>query len=353
MFSSKHKISSLFTMPWIPRSASVLYVLAAVSVILAGSSQKVLANTPSGITVSPVQVSLNTGAESGVRQAAITITNNYANAITFDVSIQGLELLANGSLTPNGEPDAGLAEALTITPTLFTVQAGTSQSVQVQLSDTKDLSPGGHYASLLIKQKQAAKEQLTLTPAISVVLFVVKEDGAIRSVDVGTIDADGGIFRLPSVVTVDFINKGNVTIIPRASIMVLTNRGTIVATGALNTQSFSVWPDKTLKIQTSLTKIASILLPGRYTVQILYRYDGSDEQRSITLQRWFVPPALLLAVSIGIMLLVLLRTARLKHFLYKKSQYLQTRLLQDFKPAKSARTAVANIRKSTPKLPRK
>lgn len=280
------------------RASGLLLVAFLVSIALVSvvSMSRVEAVATSGITVSPVEVSLSTGTKYDMQKSVITIRNDYSEVINFEASIGGMQLLSNGSLTPTGDPDPGLSEALVVAPSVFSLKAGESIGVQLSLKDTSALSPGGHYASLLIKQKETATKQLLLTPAISVAVFIVKEDGAIRSVNISNVAVNGGLFRLPTTTTANFKNDGNVGIVPRASVTVSDNKGRAVATGVMNPQSFTVWPDKTLKLQTSLEKIGSSWLPSKYSVQVTYRYDGSDDQHTVIIRRWFIPPAF----SIGI-----------------------------------------------------
>lgn len=262
------------------------------------------AETKPGITVSPVQLPINLIKGEANKTGTVIVRNDYTQPVSFDVSFRGLKLVGN-NLVPSDAPEGALAATMAVTPREFTLEPGKAIEIHVTVSDAASLSPGGHYAALLIRQVAEVSNQLSLTPAVSVALFVTKEDGAQRRISVSSVSTEGHIFRLPTSLTATFSNEGNVPAVPRAAVSIYDPVGKMVMNGVINTESVAIYPGGRLRLQTNLTTVGSSWLPGWYREEVLYRYDGTDSQQRFVAHKLVIPlqsvaiAAALIVVAVG------------------------------------------------------
>jgi hypothetical protein len=101
-----------------------------------------------------------------------------------------------------------------------------------------------------------------------------------------------------------FQNNGNVHLVPRGVISVTDPFGRVVVKGIINQESALILPETLRVYPVRLDKLATSLVPGRYTLTTTYRYDGKDDFTIVSSQFDFIPPiaiviVLLLAVAFG------------------------------------------------------
>lgn len=266
-------------------------------------------SSPSGgITVAPAELMLDIAKGSSGQDAAISVKNNSTVATHLAAAVEGLQQANDGTLVPTtGNPSPSLAAALTVTPQDFLLQPSQSINVELHVAGNNTLAPGGSYAAVLIRQVPDKNVgQVAIVQAVSVTVFITKEAGATRQLTVSDLTSDMNTIRTPHYVTLNFQNKGNTNVIPRAAVMVFDPTGKLVATGAANQNSVMILPGRQLRLRTYLMPVAKIWHPGRYTVQVTYRYDGSDAQQTATLTHWVLPPLFLSIVAgvVGLMAIV-------------------------------------------------
>jgi len=284
------------------------------SVMLRLTTAGCLASTAGGVTVAPANVTLDIQKGKPGPSETVSVRNDYAESVTFSVAVQGQQITTDGSLAPSGALEPAMAGLLAATPEGFSLAPQQSINLKITVKDAARLAPGGHYASLLIRQSAAEGQKgLALSSAVSVSVFVIKEDGAVRSVGAGAVHALGRVAQLPSAATVDFQNLGNVAVVPRASAKIYDPRGHLVMAGVINQESVPITPGKTARLQAPLTPVGYSWLPGRYTLRVLYRYDGTDQQKTVSATLLVVPVAFIastiLLVLVGV---VVYRLARLR-----------------------------------------
>ncbi|MDB5175570.1 MAG: hypothetical protein JWM81_428 [Candidatus Saccharibacteria bacterium] len=259
------------------------------------------------ITVAPAYSVAQVGALQPQTSFSVGVRNNYAASITMTAALSGLSV-QNNSLTPSTKADAALVANTVITPAAFTIPAGRSINVAVTIKNSASLSPGGHYVSLLLTQTgttASSAGQLSLEPAISATIYVIKEDGAVRNLLVTSVSPRRSLLSLPKAVNVTFSNPGNVYSVPRGVITIDNKKaGTIYAQGVINNQSIPLFPAEKIKLQTDLTEYKQPILPGRYSLHVVYRYDGQDTVQSTTVYFWYVPKIGLLAALIVVCFVV-------------------------------------------------
>lgn len=266
-----------------------------------------VATDQKGITVAPARLVMNLGKDSRGYEGTVSVRNNLSVPVAFEASIRSIQQASNGMLVPTDQSDAIMSTALRVMPAEFTLAPGKSINIKLQFVDVAALGPGGHYASLFIKERTLTTKQVSVSQAVSVMIFATKEDGATRQVVARNIVSDASIVRPPRSVTASFGNTGNTALVPRGVVRVYGPSGKVVANGIMNEGSASVLPGREIRLRSYLTTSGFAWLPGRYKVEVLYRYDGSDEQKSAIVTRWSFPPvflAVLAAVLISLAALV-------------------------------------------------
>jgi hypothetical protein len=265
----------------------------------------VAAETPSsGITVAPAIVTMSLPKDQTVQETSVSVRNNATKQVRLSATIGGIQETNNGTFAPSAIVDPGLTNALFVDQTDITLDGGKSVNLKLQVRDTPALTPGGHYASLLIRDVENTGQNVTLSHAVSVRVFVIKETGAVRAVRVDAMRDDGGLFRVPSTITATFSNPGNVGVVPRASIGLYDPRGRLVASGVLNTESVTVLPSKQAQLRTVMLGEARAWLPGEYEQRISYRYEGSDEQTTGSASMIIIPPLFIGMSVLGLGVLI-------------------------------------------------
>lgn len=247
-----------------------------------------------GVTVSPTILNITIDGAPQGREAAVAVRNDYDQPMDFAVALRGMEQVSNGKLLPSDTVEPSLAAVLAITPTSLHIQPHTSVNVKLTAIDSDDLAPGGHYATLMIRLVQpgdgGASGSLALSPVVSVALFVIKEAGAVRAVNVSSLLDDSRLWRPATSATTSFHNGGNVAVVPRGILTVADPQGKIIRSGVMNEGSLLLLPDGSLKLRGSMKSLAMEWLPGVYTTKLLYRYDGSDETQTVDVSHLVVPP---------------------------------------------------------------
>lgn len=266
-----------------------------------GVAQAANTQPSGGITVSPASATVQVGSLQRQASFAVGVKNNFSFPITLTARLSGLTV-DNNRLMPSVNADATVSQSTTITPSTFTLQPGNAANVLVTITDSPQLSPGGHYLSLLITQTASAGElsQLSLQAAVSTTVYVVKEDGAKRAITATTISLNRSIFSLPSLADVSFYNNGNTSTVPRGVLFVTKNGNpTIYAKGIINAESIPLFPRQTTKLQSQIMSYSNSVWPGKYSVTTSYHYDGGDSVKTVSVSFWYIPKTwLILAIFV-------------------------------------------------------
>lgn len=241
-----------------------------------------------GITIAPAKATIRLVNGRPI-QESFAIRNDYVQPITLAAQVRGLQQMGDGSFTPSDSLESELVARIAIEPQELSIDPGKSMNVKMVIGDSDRLSPGGHYVSLLVAQKDTTSDGVSLRSAINIPIYVIKEDGAIRSLLVEGVEQDASWFTPPERVTVEFKNTGNVMIVPRAAVRIVDWRGNIVRSGFVNAESAPVFPDKTVKLRAETVRQSRQWLPGKYTTIIEYRYDQSATMQTFA-QNYIVVP---------------------------------------------------------------
>lgn len=262
---------------------------------------------PGSMSVTPAFTKLILQKGQQQQTASVTIKNNFASDLTFTASIAPVDD-SRGSLVPTFNTSNTLSQNISVTPASFDLTAGKSINLQITVTDSASLRPGGSYAAIVIQQSQPSTDNVGVQAALSAGLFIVKEDGAVRNIS-ATRPAFSSIrFTLPSSTETTFSNTGNVQITPRASTL-MRSSDRVIGKAVYNTQSASLMPGKTLRLQADIAPLEKIWLPKRISATIYPRYDDAiADGQTLSDSFLYVPPAFLgLLLVICACLVVFLR----------------------------------------------
>ena len=251
-----------------------------------------------GLTLSPAVVTIGVSQTESEKSATITIKNNYSVPVVLTASLRGVDQ-DNGVIAPASELDENLRTIISLNKVEFALAPNESSSVTVTVKNSSKLHPGGTYAALVIKQIGTANNNVGIYPAIGAGIFITKEEGAVRALDVSEFSYQRKLLGEPSSATIIFKNTGNVQVVPRGQVLVTSqNLKTFYSKGIVNQESFTLLPAKYIKLTTPLIKVNSGLLPSQQKIIIQYRYDGTDQVQTIVRSLWHVPHIFIIVLAL-------------------------------------------------------
>jgi len=241
-----------------------------------------------GLTVSPGFVDLKLSEAQPQAQASITLTNTYTVPLRLSAELQAIDE-AGGRLLPSGTLDGALTEVLAMSETDITIPAHGAHTITLAANQQDSLSPGGHYAILLLTQQSANGTQIGLKGAASVTVFLTQATGEHQDLHLDSLRYDRTIFRLPRHARIVLNNTGNTHTVPRV-VAALRHGDTLLAKGIANQSSQVLLPGKTLDAAIELDSLSGRWLPGRVRLGVTYRGDTGPEERQVLETFWYVPP---------------------------------------------------------------
>jgi hypothetical protein len=181
----------------------------------------------------------------------------------------------------------GLATWLRLPKDHITLSSGQSTSVQATIVNEPTLGPGGHYAALIMTVVNAASagtETVSVKQKISALIFATKVGGEVYDLRLTKIQQDGSWRQLPKIITLDFKNTGNVHVVPRGIVRLISPSGNVVSRGIINEASAYVLPETSRQLVIQTESVSNHgWEPGTYKLQVDYRYDGYDKFASKTI----------------------------------------------------------------------
>jgi hypothetical protein len=134
--------------------------------------------------------------------------------------------------------------------------------ILVTVRNRQDLSPGGHYAAVILRQRSIATDDKTVvSPALSSLVYLVKEGGerynlSFKAVDFPRIPV---VFSHPSTYTILLQNDGNVHLTPYGRSDVKDIFGRVIYKGVINENSIRVFPQSRRYVPVYAKKVAFAL----------------------------------------------------------------------------------------------
>jgi len=287
-----------------------------------------LATQPKGITLSPPLQNLILG--SGLTEAHIniTLTNKSGKDVATNISLvdfQALDAFGGVTLDQVDTPVTkySLAHWMSLPngPSL-TIPNNTTATVPVNISNTKDLAPGGHYGAVIFSLDTVGSgtNGVSLKQRLVSLLFIDKSGGDVPGLQLDSFTPNT-LHTIPQDVTMMFKGTGNVHVVPRGFITVTDAHDKLIAKGIINPESTIVMPGAERQFVSILQPVNSASSTGKFTLTVHYRYDGTENfaTKSLTFKLGLFsrPTVIIAAAALVIIVVVVLRfRSRRKHRFY-------------------------------------
>lgn len=264
--------------------------LLAVVTLLAAAPAHTQATVQGGITISPATATLSLAPGQHQQQTSFTITNRYGSPITLHFDF------AQAVGTPGVALSA--VKQLDITPRDATVDAGSTVTPTLSLTDSPMLAPGSQQVNLTITQTAAAGGNVSVVPSIRIPLVVIKQAGALSRLSASSISKPGFAVQLPKSATFTLHNTGNVITIPHGYISLQDPRGQKVSKSVINTASAALLPGSQAQLAVSVIPLTHAWLPGMYRTVLTYGAGGGAPATTISTRFLYVPLWEILATAL-------------------------------------------------------
>jgi hypothetical protein len=273
----------------------------------------------SNITIRPFLQNINISPADKAKDFDLIITNGSSFKQVFHLSTVNFGALNDtggivfqGSSVQRLSHKYGLANWLSLSEKDIELDAQKQASVKVKISNDSSLSPGAHYAAIIVTASNPAapKGQLSVTPKVSSLVFATKTGGEQYDIHLTSLSHNGNLFSLPTQASVRFKSTGNTFIIPRGVVSVKQGNS-VVARGAINQQSGLVLPETVRNFDVPLIKVGnkrSSFLFTNYKVQVDYRYDGEPQYATASFSYSIINPLTIIAILLtGVTIIMGLR----------------------------------------------
>ncbi len=144
------------------------------------------------------------------------------------------------------------------------LEAHEKRDIEVQILNRQDLSPGGHYAGIVVRQKpqKGTGGKTYILPAVSSLILLKKTGGEQYNLSIKDVDWPEHVVELfyPQKINITFQNEGNIHLVPygRVEIRDIFNR--LIKKGVINTSSAYVFPSSRRRLEIDMKPI-SLSLP--------------------------------------------------------------------------------------------
>ncbi|HPJ17158.1 MAG TPA: hypothetical protein PK639_02950 [Candidatus Woesebacteria bacterium] len=200
----------------------------------------------------------------------------------------------------------GLASWMSVSSDQIVVPAKSKTKFKVLISNKESLSPGGHYAGVILESNQQNEKDLGFKQVFSSLILLKKRGGEIVSWKLKDLNFKNNYWEIPSEVLINFQNSGNVHVVPRGKIEITDSFGRVVANGLINRESGFVLPETIKTVKTEIVRNKKIVMIGKMKMVINYRIEDEESWQKIEKNWWYVDGKILLFLFlIPIVLLII------------------------------------------------
>lgn len=289
-------------------------------------AKKTFASSENTFSVSPFYKELTLTKNDQESGFDLEVKNDTANSTIFKLSV-----LDFGSLDETGgvafqgsiklENKYSLASWVKLQTDALVLDAGQAQKIHVTIENKESLSPGGHYAAVMLKVAddenggENKETQVAVNPTATSLIFVRKEGGEIFNMNLNNQQTPHNFWSLPSLAKLRFQNAGNVHLTPYGSISLIDPLGRVVEKGIINEDSGIILPETFRIFNVKMLGLASAFIPGKYELNITYHWVGNPKNTIVHSSIFIFP---LLSMLIFAVLAVFLFLGYKKVFQYKE-----------------------------------
>lgn len=199
----------------------------------------------------------------------------------------------------------GLSPWLSLDKNELTLKAGERVDITATIKNDDSMSPGGHYAAILVSTKARgdSKNNINLQQTVSTLVLATKLGGIKYDLKLDSLSHTGNIFSPPDKFTLRFKNTGNVHIVPRGIVLIKDSKNNVMARGIINEDSEFILPEtyRQVFVNPKQVKPYPFNLVNSYKIEINYRYDDLERFATKTYNvkwvNWQPIAAIIIAVS--------------------------------------------------------
>jgi hypothetical protein len=266
------------------KSAAVKWGRLGGVLVLAGLS--LLASRPAaaetnGIVVTPPfqEVVLNPSDPS--KEFTITLTNRTdtdQQIVVSALDFKSLDESGGVAFVGQDETKYGVATWLSLDKPSLLLPKHSSATVPVTIRNESSLASGGHYGAVrfMVSAGDASgSNRVTVRQNVASLLFVKKLGGEHYSLTLSAVEQPKNWLSGEQAIGLRFYNSGNIHAVPRGTVELVRGK-TVYSRGVINSESGIILPESFRRYTTKLLGLKGVK-PGRYTLKVTYRYDGSDK----------------------------------------------------------------------------
>lgn len=245
---------------------------------------------PSAVTIQPFLQKISFAADEPRRTITVEVKNQTSTVYEFKaVAIDFGSLDETGGLIFAGSTSNeliakyGLAKWLILDSSVKRLAPGASTTISASVDNRSDLSPGGHYAAIVLTSVDSSGQpadtaKVSLQKNIASLIFANKQGGEIYKLRLTNVKDNHSLFNFPDEVTLRFKNGGNTHLVPRGIVSV-TAGDKLISKGIINESSAMVLPESTRQYTVNLRQLSSAYAAGNFSLKVDYRFDGFDNIR--------------------------------------------------------------------------
>ena len=246
-------------------------------------AQAATSNPNTGISLSPFEENISIQPTDAAKTFNLTLTNHTTTLQELDLSAHDFGSLNDtGGVLLEGSnsytQQYGLVSWLSLGTDTVILRPGESQSVPVTIDNRGSLQPGGHYGAVVASVNSLNDQSgnhVVINQQLLSLILVDKVGGDHYNLKLDSVSQNGNWLHLPNDIVLRFQNPGNVHVVPRGLVKLVSPGGRVVAQGIINSESDFILPESYRQIYVPLTPVAKALpLPGLYHLEVQYRYDG-------------------------------------------------------------------------------
>ena len=197
-----------------------------------------------------------------------------------------------------------LASFLSFEKDSLIIDAHSEEKVIIKVENRATLSPGGHYAAIVVRAvEEQGPSQQKIVPAISSLLLVRKKSGERVNLSLKELGWKPKAIatKIPEKIQLTFENGGNVHVVPRGTVTIKDVFGTTVFQGTVNESSLYLLPGTIRSIPVDIHKSRSLFPLMFFSLEVTGRSNigealFSAETSFLYINRTFL---LILAIFIG------------------------------------------------------
>ena len=267
------------------------------------------------IKIEPAFIEVEMESTESAKEFVFTITNNSDKELSIDLSgidfRQSDDPYGNVSFLGKEIKDYtyGLTSFISFTNNNLELKQQEKREINVTIANRQDLSPGGHYGAVIVRQRPGSSTDNTIvTPALSSLVYLTKKGGerynlSFKDVDFPKIPI---VFAHPSTYFILLQNDGNVHLTPYGRADITDIFGRLIYKGIINENSLKVLP-KSRKYIPVYSKKVSTPVPISINKISIQGRDSLDKTK-FSYQDYFlyINPVFGTGVIIGLIILVLI-----------------------------------------------